>query len=393
MVCAQELNTDAQGVGDLSTQLRGLGWHSAIVPSQPTNDGLRAGVAILALAHISMAMIVRSDQGTMTWDLSPRNSPGRLCVSWVDTTTVGGIILGSAYLWCTEGLTERNRWILASFAAFTVAKDMPWILAGDFNVDPDHLIAEGIDKAMRARIVYDSKVGSCRTSGGNRSRLDYYIVDERLVASGHVVDTLLGIKVAPHSPVLLKIGEQRRNVTVRKLMKPKAWPLEIPKGCQLPPPEWPKPLENVAGNISLEEMDEYWSQLGTKAEEELNTYFNFEGAELKRHKGHAEPHVFKLQPLLPAPTFGRAAKGQLAKAAGWLSRHLEDLVLLSKALRNRGSTSQRMGHFRAYLYTLVSTDALVPLYEVKDTPWRAAIMTIFALQGQLRVTDKYDPLI
>ena len=86
-------------------------------------------------SHIGMNKVALDAKGDPTWDLSPDESQGRLATAWVDAACKGGIILGSTYLWETEGLTLRNCDILSRWGEFAQSVTTPWILAGDFNME------------------------------------------------------------------------------------------------------------------------------------------------------------------------------------------------------------------------------------------------------------------
>ena len=54
----------------------------------------------------------------------------------------------------------RNLNIMGRFAAIVEATKLPWLLAGDFNMDPHAIAKTGILVRMGCQIVYDSDHGT-----------------------------------------------------------------------------------------------------------------------------------------------------------------------------------------------------------------------------------------
>eukprot|EP00959_Pyramimonas_sp_CCMP1952_P457019 9474156-Pyramimonas_sp.AAC.1 len=105
----------------------------------------------------------------MKWDASPKESPGRLCVGYVKTCRKHGIAVGSVHLWVAEGPTNRNLTILSRFGALMAVSGQPWVLGGDFNMEPHEMMSTGIITKLKGHLVYDMSEGTCRGSTGNYS--------------------------------------------------------------------------------------------------------------------------------------------------------------------------------------------------------------------------------
>ena len=88
------------------------------------------GVGLLVPAHISIGCC-----GDQNVDSSPPGSQGRLDAAWLEGVLKGRLLLLSACLWHSEGLTRRNLIILQAVGNDIARFGGPWLLA-DFNITP-----------------------------------------------------------------------------------------------------------------------------------------------------------------------------------------------------------------------------------------------------------------
>ena len=72
--------------------------------------------------------------------VGPPWHPGRLTMAWVDAYK--GIYVVSVYLYDGDGLSERNMAILQHLAKQLATLAAPWIVGGDFNIEP-HALEQG----------------------------------------------------------------------------------------------------------------------------------------------------------------------------------------------------------------------------------------------------------
>ncbi|CAK0860301.1 unnamed protein product, partial [Prorocentrum cordatum] len=110
IVLGQELQASGTQLDLSQTRMRKEGWNIGVVSSAKTKAGHSAGVLIATPRSRGMDFV---RNGINQWDISPRESTGRLAVAWVDAYSKEGLVLGTAYLWNSEGLTQRNQRILA----------------------------------------------------------------------------------------------------------------------------------------------------------------------------------------------------------------------------------------------------------------------------------------
>jgi len=108
IILGQELHASGHDWIDVQHHGRSHGWAVQGALATPGEEGKwKAGVCVAARCHYGLAKA-----GSLAHDISPKGSPGRLCVAWVDGVIKGGLMVLSTYLWHSEGLTERNRQLL-----------------------------------------------------------------------------------------------------------------------------------------------------------------------------------------------------------------------------------------------------------------------------------------
>ena len=64
----------------------------------------------------------------------------------------GGVHIISIYLWTSEGLTERNLALLHRLKLLVRTLKGPWIVGGDWNVEPELLQSSGWARYLKGQI-------------------------------------------------------------------------------------------------------------------------------------------------------------------------------------------------------------------------------------------------
>ncbi|CAK0899811.1 unnamed protein product [Prorocentrum cordatum] len=283
-------------------------------------------------------------KGINQWDISPRESKGRLAVAWIDAYSKEGLVLGAAYLWNSEGLTQRNKRILAKWGATMNAIQRGWILGGDFNIGPEMLEQAEIVRKMNEVIVRDTQQGSCLKKDGTRSTRDYFIVSRGLVAPTLKAEVQEGHNTSPHLPVRIRVPvHQQSDYMVNVLCK----------------------RQHTQGQV-----DGYWSELGGAYEKHLNRCRSFEGYDWSKRQGHFEKANYKQKPRRPKPCTAALEQQQWVEAAEWLARRLRQLRLLANAWQQRRDSGalRRAQHIAD---GLLSHDIAMPLF-AERAPWQTA---------------------
>ena len=164
--------SECEGVGGCAKQLNRAGYHAAFNASLRTDaGGLTSGVAVLSawaygLTKPSMPEIVTVPD------------PSRFVFRHFHGLATGGIGFGSVYLRDGVGLDEYNNNLLFQVWAYLRAWGRHFILAGDFNIDPNELVEAGWPQKLGAKIIFPD--GPTYRSGGAESKIDFFIVENSI---------------------------------------------------------------------------------------------------------------------------------------------------------------------------------------------------------------------
>ena len=134
----------------------------------------------------------------------------------------------SVYLWSGEGLTERNLEVLSELARGLRRLHGPWIVGGDWNLEPVDLQRAGWIDLVGGSIA----APDCPTCGGRT--LDFFVVPKCMSPLVVQVTTILDWGPAPHHGVRLILrgrGRYGAGALVRKLAKPYPVGAALPSGC------------------------------------------------------------------------------------------------------------------------------------------------------------------
>eukprot|EP00959_Pyramimonas_sp_CCMP1952_P042817 896016-Pyramimonas_sp.AAC.1 len=118
----------------------------------------------------------------------------------------------SVYLRDGEGMNEANADILWDVASQLRVAARPWILAGDFNMDPLQLAAWA---ATAGGLALHTGTATCRA--GALRELDYAIISDELQHFVFSHWPVVEAPIGPHSPVLLEVRGLHTDATVQQL--------------------------------------------------------------------------------------------------------------------------------------------------------------------------------
>ena len=143
----------------------------------------------------------------------------------------GGVLLVSIYLWHTEGLTDRNRALLDMAGAVISEFGGPWLLAGDFNMEPGALAAEAADWLHRigGKVVAPT-AATCRSANGVRT-IDFGVIEARIAAAVHSVSVENDFPASPHIAVRFRLRCTASLDDAYLVKRPKRFSHDVPIGC------------------------------------------------------------------------------------------------------------------------------------------------------------------
>ena len=137
----------------------------------------------------------------------------------------GGVHCFSVYLATCEGISARNRALLVDLAWLIKSVRGPWVVMGDWNLQPETLEASGWVDEVEGKIIC-TRLPTCK-----RSVIDFFVVDRRLMHAVMYVKRMEGFGITPHYPVRMAMRMRPRKLVVRSLAAPQRVPASLPQGC------------------------------------------------------------------------------------------------------------------------------------------------------------------
>ena len=130
------------------------------------------------------------------------------------------------------GANDFNLKILREAAAFANSLEVPWIMAGDWNVEPSVLAGTNWLSLVQGRLVAP-KIHTC-----NSKVYDYFVVSRDLAHAVKAVQVASDTGFGPHSVVRLIMAGNARRMATRRLSKPTKIPSVLPEGPGAKPPDY-----------------------------------------------------------------------------------------------------------------------------------------------------------
>ena len=341
-IAIQEHHVLLEGLPDFQHRIEIAGWRVSATPGVIKEERPSAGVAVVVPRHVPSGTIQ-----VLPADISPDASPGRLTALWVQAALPGGILVMSAYLWNSEGLTTRNRELITAALASAKSHGGPWILLADFNNTPESM-HDGLGAVLAAAgaVIFSPKSPTFYPGPDMQPNLiDFCILDARIAHAGVVKSIKVDeeISIGKHRAVKVELSNKGMDQYCTKLVKVRAFPKHKPIGCAR------APVVPVADSRSS--LDDKFAEVLSCAEAEiarLCDLVNPDGTVDSRYAGRK--HGFKSIKALPLPPRTAGPLGEASKTAykaKWLAERLQELASHSASTR-RGDISlaavrQRLG--------------------------------------------------
>ena len=382
VVALQEHHCLSEALPDLQHQAAQLGWNLAAVPATIKEEGPSAGVALVTPKHIPSA----SSQ-LVQLDLSPKEPPGRLGGLWVQAGIPGGMLVLSAYLWHSEGMTSRNIGIILHAFAAVKAHGGPWVIVGDFN-NPPSVLERAMGTALKAAgaVVIATKEPTHYPGGVSAPAvLDYAIVDDR-IANGRVLKYIKvssDISIGKHRAVEIGVSNKGHVAYVTMAHKPRSFPAVIPVGCARRPVDSPGTLEAVG-------IDNFYSETLACAEAEIGRRHDLVdsgGMLRKEFVGRFKGFRTKRRLILPPRT--SSAIGEAGKESyllRWVHERLVELQHCAKLQAADGLTVSSLKQFigiRDRLGKLYRDSDRMTVLSGIDTRWNTWLSEILLRESDV----------
>ncbi len=325
LIMVQEHHLAPWQVPAASSWLRRHGWQSLWTPAEPgEGEGWRAGVCIIARDPV--VLLIPQCGGKMVHG-------ARAIAALVEAPGYRRMLAYAAYLHDGEGLSTRNMAIMASIGEHIKGNgpNMPYLVAGDFQVEPHVLAAAGWAEKMHATIVASGcRRGTCRMPNSH-SEIDYFIVEQGLARGIMKVGTVEASCIKTHVPVALTFHARLTSARALIIRKPPAITTTRLYGPIPPPPDWEEvrqwaeDLEARARHadyhhleLEFKELFQAWADI---AERELEDVTG-ETAAKRGLRGRDQNIVWRSI----VPERNRAPKGTTADVAHWIASVVQQAV-------------------------------------------------------------------
>ena len=164
VICLQEHHLRSkEDLDQASAWALRQGWKSFWVSALPGDgSGTRGGVAILARHFLGLHALGHHE-------LVYGRAIG--CIVQIPGGT--SFAISSVYLQHGTGLDDHNSGVLAKAGQFVTTSGLPWLIGGDFNLEPPAIASSEFLDITQGTLLYPDVVGTCTTTGG--------VKDERFV--------------------------------------------------------------------------------------------------------------------------------------------------------------------------------------------------------------------
>jgi len=241
----------AAGSEGVARSAAAAGWNCSATPalrcdSDFASGGVavaaRSGIGVRAPDHIGVSSAVQH----------------RIHVAKVSALLKGGFYSLSVYLQDGVGLSELNLSLLQEVACVAKSLNGPWVLAGDFNMEPATLAASGFLQLAGGHIVAP-KHATC-----HNSVYDYFVVSDSFLPCVRGIARVDNSGLHPHFPVRLFLAGDGRRHLQRCLARPSVVPGVLPFG-PLPDPTLFKVVRPAAASEDeLNRAAEAWRGLARR---------------------------------------------------------------------------------------------------------------------------------
>ena len=297
-------------------QLRQTGWSAHFPLARTTEAGRGSGGCAVA-----------AKKGTGISPVDPKliapDMRHRLAAYHVSGVIPGGLHLISVYLKDSEGLSEYNLKILQEAAALVLTLGTPWVMAGDWNVNPQRLQQANWLGIVKGTVVA-TELPTC-----NDNTYDYFVVSQSLNHADAGVQRLDDAGLQPHFPCQLFLRGNARRHAVRKLCRAPRVPAVLPHGPAQKPPDYSSIL-SMSGTVK--EVSVAMNKWYSLARSE---WAHLAGTNL-RHKQYKFCWDSAVGP--------RKVSGSTALAAAWreVARRSEDAAKISKAVEAKAASKAQL---------------------------------------------------
>ena len=267
---------------------------------------------------------------------APSSCGGRLMFSRWSSWLPGGVLVGNTYGYTSEGMSARQFDLLDEMCVYLVRYGRPYILAGDWNMDPNIIERSGILQRINGIIIATSTPTT--TSG---TRLDYFIIHKDLASLVMNVEVMMVTGVLTHYPVRLRLRPAAQASPTRGLVAPRPFPRGTVRGCDLPSVRWAPALARLAEQPRFEALEGFFVDVINATEDECIARYAVDDS-VGAYRGRAAPVREKwTRPRLRGSAHPKASA--LGRAWRGVAQALGRLLAIAQAPSTPGLLAERQG--------------------------------------------------
>ncbi len=146
---------------------------------------------------------------------------------WLSACTIqfkGAVVISaSIYLWCSEGLSERNNIILLKLNMLVNILKLPLICFGDFNLIPQEFLDGGWCEQLQVKIIYPNS--STTISTAQDRPIDFGLISTSIEHMYKHTYPIYTVPFGPHFALISDFLARPRSVQGLVQCTPKALPM------------------------------------------------------------------------------------------------------------------------------------------------------------------------
>ena len=147
---------------------------------------------------------------------------GRVLAFYHSGIVSGVALILSVYMHSGAGPTQENWQLLSTIGQWLTSQALPFIIGGDFQVEPKQLEDSGWVRTVGGFVV---------TPQPSHRVTDFFVVSRDLAGVCEAI-THVSQHIAPHRPVRIVVSTRLIQPKKRVMSRPKPWPAERPSGCR-----------------------------------------------------------------------------------------------------------------------------------------------------------------
>ena len=337
LVLVQELHLAGDGARRAEAWYQKAGWKMVINDAERTtgnsDKGTSGGTGLATRSWQGLGLCHGMDTTALC---KARVSFGHWA-AWLP----GGVLVASVYLVAGQATSPESLGLLEVLGSKLAKWNRPFLIGGDFQMEPHQLEATGWPRRLAASVVapLQAQPTSC-TSG---RMIDYFVISSDLlplVGNCYVVQEA---RTSPHRPVRLELRAAKQLPLIRVLKAPRPFPVQAPVGPRRRVDHWDGVGMVFDGNAEhgmghLRRCYEVWS---VAAEKELCDIHDVDANSAASYVGRGfDPQFCWCRPQA-ASGAPYAKSSSDARAWRWAAARIKEYKMLADAEPARGTGAYR----------------------------------------------------